>query len=177
MYRMATDPDTGEDSKVVIAGNHTLAAAKGLGWERIAAADASDLSEEEAAAYALADNRTSDLSDYDRNALNAYITALSESGDNDLLYAASYTQPEIDLALVAMPEEGFDELLNDLIGEGKASWSEDVQVGLSTAAGRVPLTVMVSGTQRTEIMSLLKEMVDAGEHSDTGEALYHAVVS
>ena len=177
VFRSSIDPETKEESKVVIAGNHTLEAAKELGWEHIAAADASDLSEDEAKAYALADNRTSDLGDYDRVALNEYLTALADTGDVALLYAASYEQNEIDLALVSAPPEGFEGLLTEMIGDDKASWSEDVQVGISTAAGRVPLTVMVLVEQRTEIMKLLKENVEAGIYPDTGLALYHAVIS
>jgi ParB-like chromosome segregation protein Spo0J len=46
---------------VVVAGNGTLQAADMEGWEVIACVDASDLTSEQAQAYALADNQTGDL--------------------------------------------------------------------------------------------------------------------
>lgn len=52
----------------VIAGNHTLKAAKSLGWTRIAAVPV-DLNDEDAVAYLLADNRLADLGEYDNAAL------------------------------------------------------------------------------------------------------------
>lgn len=50
---------------VVMAGNGTLEAAKALGWTRIAAAVDDDLSEADALAYGLADNRTAELARWD----------------------------------------------------------------------------------------------------------------
>ena len=49
---------------VVIAGNHTLAAALSLGWSEIAVTYVDD-DDETSVAFALADNRTSDLGTYD----------------------------------------------------------------------------------------------------------------
>lgn len=52
----------------IIAGNHTWQAARELGWTHIAAVR-QDMSEEEARAYLLADNRLSDLGTYDDDQL------------------------------------------------------------------------------------------------------------
>ena len=52
----------------IIAGNHRAQAAKALGHETIPAI-VLDLTDEEAKRIALADNRTSDLADYDNDAL------------------------------------------------------------------------------------------------------------
>lgn len=58
----------------VIAGNGTVEAARELGWSEIAAVDSSDLSSDQATAYGLADNQTTDLSEWEaqklRDALN-----------------------------------------------------------------------------------------------------------
>jgi DNA modification methylase len=53
---------------VVIAGNHTLQAAQALGWDEIAVVwvDDDDVTSK---AFALADNRTAELGDYDEEAL------------------------------------------------------------------------------------------------------------
>jgi ParB-like chromosome segregation protein Spo0J len=57
---------------VVIAGNGTLRAARRLGWDEIAVAYADDLSESEARAYALADNRTAELSSWGNKLAEVY---------------------------------------------------------------------------------------------------------
>jgi ParB-like chromosome segregation protein Spo0J len=54
--------------RVVIAGNHTLQAAVSLGWDEVAVSFVND-DESTSQAYALADNRISDLSSYDDQAL------------------------------------------------------------------------------------------------------------
>lgn len=56
---------------VVIAGNHTLQAARQLGWQQLAVVwvDDDDLTSK---AFALADNRTGDLGDYDNDELIAF---------------------------------------------------------------------------------------------------------
>ncbi len=80
------------DERVVIAGNHTVLAARDtLGWTEIAAVDASDLTDEEARAYALADNRTSDLATYDPGVLAELLAELPTS----LVAATAWTDDEI----------------------------------------------------------------------------------
>jgi ParB-like chromosome segregation protein Spo0J len=64
---------------VVRAGNGTLAAAKALGWTHIQAIR-TDLISSEATAYAIADNRTSDLSEWDDDALARQLDSLRCEG-------------------------------------------------------------------------------------------------
>lgn len=52
----------------VLAGNHTVKAARNLGWEKIAA-HILDVDEDTATRIVLADNRTADLGDYDQEQL------------------------------------------------------------------------------------------------------------
>lgn len=61
---------------VVIAGNGTLTAATLLGWSHIAVADASSLTDEEARAYAIADNRTGELAEWDYAELSKQIDSI-----------------------------------------------------------------------------------------------------
>jgi DNA modification methylase len=56
----------------VVAGNHLLAAARGLGWDQLAATVV-ELDDPTATAYMLADNRTSDLGTYDDALLAAIL--------------------------------------------------------------------------------------------------------
>ena len=68
-----------EDGKfTVIAGNHQLRAAKELGWQEIAVAVVS-LSEQEALAFALADNKISELGSNDGELLFDLISEVSSS--------------------------------------------------------------------------------------------------
>ena len=62
---------------VVIAGNGTLEAAKQLGWTHIAAVE-SELTGKDRMAYAVADNRTAELAEWDSGALAQH---LKEIGD------------------------------------------------------------------------------------------------
>ena len=77
---------------IVIAGNHQLAAAIELGWEKIAAVFVDD-DEQTAKAYALADNRTAELGGYDKDALVALIQEIREN--EDLLAATGWTEGDL----------------------------------------------------------------------------------
>src|SRR5206468_1746207 len=64
---------------VVVAGNGTLEAAVALGWKTIAVVR-TDLLGAEAAAFALADNRTAELATWDDPALAKALEGLSADG-------------------------------------------------------------------------------------------------
>lgn len=65
---------------VVIAGNGTLEAAKSLGWKEIEVAEVpSDWDDDKAKAYALADNRTAELAEWDETVLAQSLADLKES--------------------------------------------------------------------------------------------------
>jgi len=81
------------DTREVIAGNHTFLAAKRLGWPEIAVVWVSD-TDAEAKAFALADNRTSELGTYDDDALIAMIQEV-RAEDAALLASASYTDDDL----------------------------------------------------------------------------------
>jgi site-specific DNA-methyltransferase (adenine-specific) len=72
-----------KDDGTIIAGNHTWQAAKKLGWSEIAVAYVGD-DDVTAQAYALADNRTAELGDYDDELLKALIDSVGEV-DSELL--------------------------------------------------------------------------------------------
>ncbi len=64
----------------ICAGNHVYKAARDLGWTHIAT-NPSDLSDWEARAFLMADNRMSDLGTYDDNIMAAILTEIAEAGD------------------------------------------------------------------------------------------------
>jgi len=92
---------------VVRAGNGTLAAAKALGWKEIAIVR-SPLSGSEATAYAIADNRTSELAEWDDDVLSQTLAAL-QIEDEELALASGFDAKEID-ALLAPDEVTEDEV-------------------------------------------------------------------
>lgn len=95
-YRpVVVNKPTGE----ILAGNHTYAAAKRLGWTHIAATFV-DVDEDQAARIVLADNRTGDLGDYDDTLLLDMLKDL----DGDLI-GTGYNQDDVD-ALAALGSAG-----------------------------------------------------------------------
>lgn len=78
----------------VIAGNHQLLAARELGWSEMAVVwfDGTDA---QVRAFALADNRTSDLGTYDEAALTDLLEEIAAYGDKDLFDATSYSEKDL----------------------------------------------------------------------------------
>lgn len=66
-----------DKNNVVIAGNGTLQAAKSLGWDSISAVK-TELEGAEAIAFALADNRTAELAEWDIDPLNKTLQSLKD---------------------------------------------------------------------------------------------------
>ena len=79
---------------IVIAGNGTLTAAKDLGWTHINVVQ-TGLSGVEAVAFAIADNRTAELADWDDTALTKTLEALREE-DPTLLKDAGFLDEEFE---------------------------------------------------------------------------------
>lgn len=92
----------------VIAGNGTLMAAQQLGWDTIQAVRTT-LEGAQAAAFAIADNRTAELAEWDEQALMQTLTAL-DLEDPTLLDAAGFDKQSL--------EEMINGLLPDEPAEG-----------------------------------------------------------
>jgi len=90
-------PIVARDDGTVIAGNHTLLAARELGWAEIAVVGTDD-DEATAKAYALADNRTSALGSFDMGDLAAMAVEV-HAVDPELLLAASFTEDDLNALL------------------------------------------------------------------------------
>ena len=82
-----------DSSGTVRAGNGTLQAATALGWENISVV-VSDLSEADMTAFAIADNRTAELAEWDEEMLAATLEALMEEADVPLA-DAGFTAEEL----------------------------------------------------------------------------------
>lgn len=97
---------------IVRAGNGTLEAARSLGWSHVAAlvVDEADI---EATAFAIADNRTAELAEWDKDVLGALLNGLPD----DAAAAAGFTRDEI------------DDLLSDVAGDGGDDEDTSAQLG------------------------------------------------
>lgn len=80
-------------SGVVRAGNGTLEAARQLGWDTIECVVTS-LKGSDAISYAIADNRTAELAEWDDNVLAAQLNGLL-ADDSELLVDAGFTETEL----------------------------------------------------------------------------------
>ncbi len=94
-----------DSSGVVRAGNGTLAAAIALGWSHIDIVR-TELQGSEATAYAIADNRTAELAEWDADALAQTMAAL-EIEDEDLARDAGFSAE--DVAAMALSEKPIHE--------------------------------------------------------------------
>jgi site-specific DNA-methyltransferase (adenine-specific) len=90
-------PIVAREDGTVTAGNHTLLAARELGWTEIAVVGTDD-DDATAKAYALADNRTSALGSFDVGDLAA-MAAEVHAFDPELLEAASFTEADLNALL------------------------------------------------------------------------------
>ena len=78
---------------IVRAGNGTLAAAQQLGWKQIDVVR-TQLKGAEATAYAIADNRTAELAEWDEEALAQQLAAI-QIEDEELADSSGFTAEEI----------------------------------------------------------------------------------
>ena len=81
---------------IILAGNGSWLAARALGWEYIAATRV-DFDPTTAAAFGVADNRSSDTSEWDNDALAAILGSLN--GDADLIAATGFDPGEVEKLL------------------------------------------------------------------------------
>ena len=93
---------------IIIAGNGTVMAAKALGWDHVNIVR-TELEGSEATAYAIADNRTAELAEWDDDALAQQLAAL-QIEDEELARAAGFDAKEIAALAEATVEVQEDEV-------------------------------------------------------------------
>jgi hypothetical protein len=99
----------GSDMGIVLAGNTTLQGGRRLGWSHIAVTWVDD-DDKTAAAFAIADNRTHDLGEYDDEAIIDMVQQFDS--DFDLLDASGYDLIEI------------EDLVQKIAGEDETDFSQ-----------------------------------------------------
>lgn len=78
--------DNGDGSATIIAGNHTVEAARLLGWDYVAAVNVADFDEKRALTFALTDNRINELGSTDPALLHQAIASVSDEYNDYLEY-------------------------------------------------------------------------------------------
>ncbi|GHI41100.1 ParB/RepB/Spo0J family partition protein [Streptomyces violascens] len=141
----------------VLAGNHTLKAAKRLGWSDIAVTWL-DVDDDTAAKIVIVDNRTSDLAGYDTALLADILTDLPD------LDGTGYDQEQLDQLLDDTSLPAPIELPTDGAGTGAAATVDYLQWGyMQWSSTRVRVT-----QAEVELLdALYKQFVDAHD-SDMG---------
>lgn len=139
---------------VVRAGNGTLAAAKELGWETINVVR-TPLAGSEATAFAIADNRTSELAEWDEVGLAEQLRAL-QSEDFDLA-SVGYEDSEVDSLIAALAP-----IDNDALGAAIAGLPDGEKSPFQQ------MTFTVTDEQAESIKAALDAAKDAGEFGPTG---------
>jgi DNA modification methylase len=100
---------------IVRAGNGRLDAAKALGWTRIAAVIVDD-DNATAAQFAIADNRTAELAEWDHDTLSL----LLDGWDKETREAVGFTQKDIDEVLECLEPSGKGEVVEDEVPDPPA---------------------------------------------------------
>ena len=118
------DGDDGVARLVIIAGNHTYKAARHLNWPELAVVTRDDLSEAEAIAYAIADNRSSDLATNNDGILGELLSGIAD--DEALLLATGFDGDDLDALLAEgdgqLPDIDFDDGFGDPAGTDMVSF-------------------------------------------------------
>ena len=121
---------------VVEAGNGTLEAAKLLGWTHIAAVLVND-DKKTAARYAVADNRTGDLSEFDDRALADLLTELSSADA---------------MAGLGFEANDLDDLLKSLEGpnDDRIEYTDRIKIPVYEPKGERPAVKELTEATKTE---------------------------
>jgi len=110
---------------VVIAGNHQLAAARQLGWDRIAVVITDD-DELTAKAFALADNRTAELGSYDDDLLADLLSEVSSVPE--LMDSTGFTEDDL-FDLIGFDDEPEEEQEIEVPVEPKTKLGDIYKLG------------------------------------------------
>lgn len=93
----------------IIAGHGRVEAAKLLGWKKVPGILLSHLTEEQKRAYIIADNRLTEIADWDENILAAELQFLSTLDLDFDITVTGFEMAEIDLMIQNLDETGPDE--------------------------------------------------------------------
>lgn len=139
----------------VLAGNHTLEAARQLGWTEIAATFV-DVDDDQAARIVLVDNRTPDLATYDDAVLAELLAELAQTDEG--------------LDGVGFDGDDLDRLLEDLQAEGDPNaYTTTIESPVYEPSGPEPPVAELANTEARD--RLLQEISAADVPDDVRDFL------
>lgn len=141
---------------IVIAGNGRLMAARALGWTHIACAfvDDDDIT---AVRYAIADNRTSELSEWDNDVLSMILGTIKASFGS--LEGTGFDDGDVD-ALLAEVGGGSDDKLADDKTQGDDRYTGKIKVPIYEPKNVKPSLDELVDTSKTDILVKTIEVAD-----------------
>lgn len=138
-------------NNVIYKGNTTYKAARFLGWDKIAVVYADFPSEQAAIAYGIADNKSSEWSDWDDNALSKLLKS-----DSDFFRRSNTGLQEKDLERLSSLGEPGDEDTGPEETEGDAKTYIVVRFPSVEARDRVMKVCGVDPSKREVVWAVLK---------------------
>ena len=131
----------------VIAGNGTREAAQQLGWESIDIVR-TDLKDQKAVAFAIADNRTAELASWDDTAISKALEELKSDEDIDELITG-FTKDEI------------DDIIN---GNDDNPYSSKIESPIYTPKGECPdINELVDTSKTDKLKARIKDAAENGQ--------------
>ena len=112
----------------VIAGHGRILAAKELGWTRVPCVFIEGLSDEQRRAYIIADNRLTELGDWDMDLVQQELAALSEA-EFDISVTGFDTDMKFDDAMGQINEDGWTEAEEPPAEEPRSKHGDIYQLG------------------------------------------------
>lgn len=138
-----------DSAGVVRAGNGLVQAAKSLGWAQVAAV-VIDESATDSTAYAIADNRIAELSEWDNEILSAQVLALDE--DEFDLRALGFDDSELERLLQQASSDG-----NEAGETSRANESTDDQVKIPANITYRVIVEVSNAEEQAELCGRLEE--------------------
>lgn len=132
-----------DKNNIVRKGNGTLAAAIELGWIEINSIR-TDLEGSEATAYAIADNRTSELAEWDNDALKDTLKSLSDD--------------EFDLYDVGFDKNDLENLFEEETGNGNKNNEKDKETDIPEAK----FEIIIKCENEIEQKNMFEELQNRG---------------
>lgn len=155
-------------ANVVLAGNGTLEAARDIGWDEINVV-VSDLSGAEQRAFAIADNRTAELAEWDEDVLTALLSSIQDE-DETLAMAVGFTEDEIKGLLDGLGLDGQGSGLADrpkLVVESPVYKPTGVKPPIEALYDITKTRALLQEINATEIDSDAKAFLIAAAHRHT----------
>jgi hypothetical protein len=141
------------DGMIVRAGNGTLEAARALGWSEIAAV-VIDEDGTKAAQFAIADNRTAELAEWDNETLTALLNSWNEQERSSL----GFDQKDYESFLSEIESKQND--------DGEEKYSRNIETPIYEPKGEKPkISELTNATKFLELKSEIDECLSRGEIS------------